>query len=145
MTDRVPAFWDTSALVPLFVGQTSTPHAKQIFENYSIVIWWAAPVEIAGALARLLRMKKINSQEYSESRKLAGEMSSLWSTIRPSDSLRTRATRVVEHYDLRAADALQLAAALEWCGDQPQGRMFLTVDRRLRQAATLTGFDASLL
>jgi len=34
-----------------------------------------------------------------------------------------------------------LAAALEWCEDAPQGRVFLTADRRLREAAMLSGFD----
>lgn len=45
-------------------------------------------------------------------------------------------------YDLRAADAFQLAAALEWCDGAPQGRTFLTADTRLFQAAILSGFDA---
>jgi hypothetical protein len=48
----------------------------------------------------------------------------------------------VDRYDLRAADSLQLAAALEWCEDAPQGRIFLTTDRKLREAALLSGFDA---
>jgi len=35
-----------------------------------------------------------------------------------------------------------LAAALEWCEDVPQGRVFLTTDQKLRDAALLNGFDA---
>jgi len=48
----------------------------------------------------------------------------------------------VERYDLRAADALQLSAGLEWCGEDPRGRVFLTADKKLRDAALLCGFDA---
>jgi hypothetical protein len=48
----------------------------------------------------------------------------------------------VERYDLRAADSFQLAAALEWCENAPQGRVFLTTDQKLREAALLNGFDA---
>jgi hypothetical protein len=33
-------------------------------------------------------------------------------------------------------------AALEWCEDAPQGRVFLTADQKLRDAALLAGFDA---
>jgi predicted nucleic acid-binding protein len=51
--------------------------------------------------------------------------------------------QLVDRYDLRAADALQLAAALVWCEDLPQGRMFLTADKKLQQAAMLSGFDAA--
>jgi predicted nucleic acid-binding protein len=43
-------------------------------------------------------------------------------------------------HPLSAADALQLAAALEWCEGKPQGNVFLTFDRRLREAAGLAGF-----
>jgi predicted nucleic acid-binding protein len=49
--------------------------------------------------------------------------------------------QLVERYDLRAADSFQLAAALEWCEDAPQGRVFLTTDKKLRDAALLSGFD----
>ena len=45
-------------------------------------------------------------------------------------------------FDLRAADSFQLAAALEWCEDAPQGRVFLTADQKLGEAALLSGFDA---
>ncbi|MGA3319110.1 MAG: hypothetical protein ABSC64_22055 [Candidatus Korobacteraceae bacterium] len=32
----------------------------------------------------------------------------------------------MDRYDLRAADSFQLAAALEWCEDDPQGRVLAT-------------------
>ncbi len=65
-----------------------------------------------------------------------------WSVIQPSDVVRAKAMQLVDRYDLRAADALQLAAALVWCEDLPQGRMFLTADQKLQEAAMLSGFDA---
>ena len=59
-----------------------------------------------------------------------------------SDALRAKSAQLVDRYDLRAADSFQLAAALEWCEDAPQGRVFLTADGRLREAARSSGFDA---
>jgi predicted nucleic acid-binding protein len=64
-----------------------------------------------------------------------------WSVIQPSNGLRTNAAQLVDRYDLPAADALQLAAALPWCEDIPQGRVFLAADPTLREAAVLSGFD----
>ena len=58
---RQLAFWDASALVPLCVGQTTTPRAIALYKSYEAVIWWATPVEIASALARLMRMKQLDS------------------------------------------------------------------------------------
>jgi len=139
---RQLAFWDASALVPLCVGQTTTPRAIALYKSYEAVIWWATPVEIASALARLMRMKQLDSGGWAKARQLAAALADAWFVIQPSDALRAQATQFVDRYDLRAADALQLAAALEWCQDIPQGRVFLTADQKLREAAVLTGFDA---
>jgi predicted nucleic acid-binding protein len=62
---------------------------------------------------------------------------------RPIRRTRALATQLVERYDLRAADSLQLAAAIEWSEGAPNGRTFLTADDRLRNAALFAGFEAS--
>jgi len=139
---RVLAFWDASALVPLCVHQSITPRAIALYKSYEAVVWWATPVEIASALARLVRMRRLDSSQWTKARKLANDLADVWSVIQPSDALRAKATQLVDRYDLRAADSLQLAAALEWCEDAPQGQAFLTADHRLREAAMLSGFDA---
>lgn len=139
---RTPAFWDASALVPLCARQRITPRIVALHRVCDVVIWWATPVEMASAFARLLRMKELNSKDWAQARKLAGRLADSWSVIQPSDTLRSRALQLVERYDLRAADSFQLAAALEWCEVAPQGRVFLTTDQRLREAALLSGFDA---
>jgi predicted nucleic acid-binding protein len=138
---RVLAFWDASALVPLCVGQSITPRAIAFYESYEAVIWWATPVEMASALARLVRMRQLDSGQWTKAHKLIKDLASAWSVIQPSDALRAKAVQLVDLYDLRAADALQLAAALEWCEDVPEGRIFLTADQKLREAAVLGGFD----
>jgi predicted nucleic acid-binding protein len=106
------------------------------------VVWWAASVEIASALARLLRVKQLDPSDWTRARKLAKRLADSWSVIQPSDALRAKSAQLVDRYDLRAAGSFQLAAALEWCEDAPQGRVFLTADRRLREAALLSGFNA---
>jgi uncharacterized protein len=139
---RISAFWDTSALVPLCVRQRITPQTVALYKLHEVVIWWATPVEIASALARLVRMKQLDPGDWARARKLASRLADLWSVIQPSDALRAKSAQLVDRYDLRAADCFQLAAALEWCEDAPQGRVFLTADRRLRDVALLSGFDA---
>jgi predicted nucleic acid-binding protein len=139
---RIPAFWDTSALVPLCVRQDITLQTIALYKLHDTVVWWATPVEIASALARLVRMKQLNPSDWARARKLADRLADSWSVIQPSDGLRAKSTQLVDRYDLRAADSFQLAAALEWCEDDPQGRVFLTADGRLREAARSSGFDA---
>jgi predicted nucleic acid-binding protein len=127
------------------VRQRTTSHAISFYKTYDVVVWWATPVEIASALARLMRMKQLTTRDWAKASNLARNLSGLWSVIQPSDSLRATSMQLVDRYDLRAADSLQLAATLEWCEYDPEGRVFLTAAQKLRDAALLIGFDAKQL
>src|SRR5258708_22251865 len=142
---RVSAFWDASALVPLLVRQSNTSHAVGLYKTLDVVVWWATPVELASAVARLLRTGKISTGEFAKIRKLANALFASWAVISPTDAVRSTAMELVERYDLRAADSLQLAAALHWCGEVSQGRIFVSGDQRLHDAAILSGFNAKRL
>lgn len=135
------AFWDSSALVPLCVKQPTTSRLLSFYRAYAVVMWWATPIEIFSGLARLLRMSSISTTEHAQGRRLATLLVDSASIIQPSDTLRKQAGLLVEQYDLRAGDGFQLAAALEWCGNVSQSRVFFTTDRRLGAVAVLTGFD----
>lgn len=139
---QTPAFWDASALVPLCVRQDASSRAIVLYKMHEVTIWWATPVEVASALARLLRMRQIDASEWTKATRLAKRLADSWSVVQPSDGLRTKAIQLVDHYDLRASDSFQLAAALEWCENAPRGRVFLANDQKLREAALLSGFDA---
>jgi predicted nucleic acid-binding protein len=116
-----------------------------LYAVYAAVVWWATPVEIASALARLVRLNHLSPAEWTKARGLSSRLAESWSVIQPVESVRMSALQIIENYDLRAADALQLAAALTWCQNKPQGRVFLTADHRLLQAAILRGFDARIV
>jgi hypothetical protein len=67
----------------------------------------------------------------------------LWRQIHPIDlvgAVSLRAKRLLARHTLRAADALQLAAALLAADDDPQRLEFVTLDERLAEAARLEGF-----
>jgi predicted nucleic acid-binding protein len=142
---RTCAFWDASALVPLCVIQGITPSVISLYKSYPAVVWWGTPVEIASALARLVRTREISSNEWAKARQVAMALADEWSVIQPSNALRDHATRLVDRYDLKAADATQLAAALDWCENAPRGEIFLTADQKLREAAVLSGFDGKAI
>jgi predicted nucleic acid-binding protein len=142
---RTSAFWDASALVPLCVIQGITPSVISLYKSYPAVVWWGTPVEIASALARLVRTREISSNEWAKARQVAMALADEWSVIEPSNALRDHATRLVDRYDLKAADATQLAAALDWCENAPRGEIFLTADQKLREAAVLSGFDGKAI
>lgn len=64
-----------------------------------------------------------------------------WSEMQPTERLRSLAERILTVHALKAADALQLAAALRWCEGEPEGRDFLYLNGRLWEAARKEGFS----
>jgi predicted nucleic acid-binding protein len=136
----LPAFWDSSALIPLCVQQTRTERAAALFEDHGVVVWWSTPIEIVSGLTRLLRMREIGAEEFRAGKQLAQIIAKTWLLIGPSEQIAHHAKGLLELHPLSAADATQLAAALEWCEGQPFGKVFLTFDQRLREAAGLAGF-----
>ena len=60
--------------------------------------------------------------------------------VQPGPEVRELAEDRLERHDLRAADALQLAAALVWCNRRPSRRHFICLDKKLRMAARAEGF-----
>jgi len=135
------AFWDTSAVVPLCCHQTASLQARQVARQYDrMVVWWSASVEAYSALSRLLRQTEITQREFQRAVKRLEQMESTWWEIAPEADARSTAKDMLSRYDLRAADALQLAAALVWCEHNSRRRPFICFDQRLAEAARKSGF-----
>ena len=62
-------------------------------------------------------------------------------TVAATEDVRRRAGRLLAVHPLRAADALQLAAALVFCEDDPTGESLVCLDDRLCDAALSEGFQ----
>ena len=140
MVTQVDAFWDTSALVPLCLQEPNTIRAKELAEQFRPVVWWGTRVEVHSAIARLDRLGKLKLSARQEADARVSALILRWHEIEPSDAIRDQAAILLDLYPLRAADSLQLAAALIWCRNRPSGRTFLCADARLAEAATQAGF-----
>ena len=137
---RPYAFWDSSALIPLCVSQPQTAVARTLYAKFRIVAWWATQVEIVSGLTRLIRMGGMTQQQFLASKPFVQNLARRWVSIHESASIVPSACRLLELHPLRAADALQLAAALEACEHSPLGVAFITGDQRLSDAARQAGF-----
>jgi len=137
---QATAFWDSSALIPLCVHEQTSSQARTLARQYSPVVWWATPVEISSAIGRLVRSGDLLDPAWLAARNRLGVLSKGWREVLPSDRLRALAQDLLAQYALRAADSLQLAAALTWCQQKPTQRTFLSGDERLCDAASQVGF-----
>lgn len=133
-------FWDTSALVPLLLEQEATAEVGGLLsEDSEIVAWWGTPVECVSAVARLRREERLSVDEEEQALDLLDTLRKSWLEILPSEEVRDRAVRLLRVHGLKAADSLQLAAALLWAGSTDRSG-FVTFDERLGLAARLEGF-----
>lgn len=137
---RSTAFWDSSALIPLCVQEQTSNHAKALAKQFAPVVWWGTPVEIHSAVARLHRAGELNNVAKQVALDRLLVVSHGWREILPSDKLRDQAETLLDTYSMRAADSLQLAAAMVWCQQKPARRTFISGDVRLCEAASQAGF-----
>lgn len=128
-------------MVPLCVRQLTTPKARLLEGKYSKAVWWCAPVEMRSALARLMRIGQLTPNEQVQALVRLDHLRRDWREIDPAEELRERAEELVERFPLKAADALQLAAAWVWCLGRPRNRPFIAGDKQLLEAARQLGFN----
>lgn len=134
-------FWDASAVIPLFLEEPETPRMLEIARtDGGMVAWWGTVVECRSAVARLRREAILTTSQEDQAIRLLGVLAEAWTEVRPGEAMRNIAGRLLLSHPLRAADALQLAAALTWAGKQPRGHTFVSLDRKLRDTARKEGF-----
>ena len=135
-------FWDTSAVVPLVVRQSASAGVDRWFaEDPDVVISALTTIEITSALWRLRREEALDEAEVRAAELRTGELASGSFIVADVDSVKPLAVRLLRVHALRAADALQLGAALVWSGGRPHGKTLHTLDERLALAARREGFS----
>jgi len=132
-------YWDASALVSLCVEEENTARLRRLVEG-GIVTWAVSRVEIASAVERRSREGRLGPEDRRRAMTALGELADAWTEIHSVASVCERAMRLLAIHPLRAADAMQLAAALVAVSDRPRGHDFVCTDRRLVDAASREGF-----
>jgi predicted nucleic acid-binding protein len=134
-------FWDTSALVALLIPGDATPFAQRTLASDELVsAWWATPVECASAIARLERQGDVTPAEAAAAFSELQTMKHSWHRVPATEDLQNIAIRLLRVHPLRAADALQLAAAVVASDRRPATLEFVCLDSRLNEAASREGF-----
>lgn len=137
----ITAFWDASALVPLCVMEPTTDQVQAFLQRQTTVVWWSTTVEIQSAIAQRYRLGHLDHHSRQVAIDRLFSLRQSWQEILPSMQLRDAAEELLYLYSLRAADSLQLAAAMIWCRQKPSGRKFIASDARLCAAASQIGFQ----
>lgn len=110
-------------------------------QDSEIAIWTLTPVEIVSALRRLVRSGDLGEGEANRAESLLTEFAKRSHLVIDVERVKATACRVLRVHSLRAADALQLGAALAWADGNTEGSIVYTFDRRLAVAAGREGFQ----
>jgi uncharacterized protein len=98
------------------------------------------PIEVQSALWRRRHHGDLAADQHAIAEEAFARLSASWSEIDDIFAARTLAVALITRHVLRAADALQLAAALIACNAQPPALPFMTLDQNLALAARAEGF-----
>ena len=135
-------FLDSSAIIPLCMKERASEAMEGLMKgDEDVVVWWMTRIECLSALSRRRREGVLSSGDEVQARAVLSALAAAWSEIQPTEVVRMRAERLLSIHPLRAADALQLAAALMWAQETPRGFEFVCLDQNLREAAFKEGFS----
>jgi len=124
----------------MLVPQASTPQIQNIYRrDAELMVWWATEIECTSALARLERRNEITTRGASMAFRRLDVMKSSWSEVQSLGPIKEISRRLLRTHDLRAGDAMQLAAAVVASEGRPSSLEFLSLDDRLVQAAHREG------
>jgi uncharacterized protein len=138
-------FWDTSALLPLFVEEPATESCTALLSSDpSVIVWEGTSVELLSALSRYRQHASGFDDLWPGVRHEMLERWETWSRVADMGKASLRARRLVNVHPLKSGDAYQLAAALVACEDQPQWLTVVTRDLTMAAAARLEGFRVAI-
>lgn len=142
-------FWDASAVVALLIAEAATRRLQALAARDSeMLVWWGSQIECVSVLARLERAAALDLQAAALALDRLKQLADGWHEIEPNEIVRETAIRFLRVHPLRAADALQLAAAFIAAEHRPASLQVVTLDERLAGAAAREGFvvlDAAVL
>lgn len=109
-------------------------------EDTAVVVWWATEIECVSAISRLERDGELTQRSVTTALGRLDALVADWQEISPTELVRRTARKLLRLHPLRAADALQLAAANVAGENDPSTLELVTVDGRLADAARREGF-----
>lgn len=122
------------------MSETTTAGLEAVLDDDpTMLVWWASEVECESALSRLEREDELSEASAHQARERLDALAAQWNEVQPVHGIRATARRLLRTHRLRAADSLQLAAALAASEGDPASIEIVVLDTRLTEAARREG------
>lgn len=134
-------YWDTSALVPLFLTETGSVQVRQLSqEDKRVTTWVWTRTELVSAIERRAREGSLSQADRLNMLDWIGSVSAGWDEVSDISAVSAQANQLLARHSLRAADAGHLAAAMIVREKINDPLDFVCLDNRLSSAAKQEGF-----
>ena len=134
-------FWDSSAILPIAVSEENSSTVRSLLRaDRECSIWWTSRTECLSGLHRRAKAGSWSHEDLTTAKRRIVLFDQSAAVVLPTEEVRSRAERLLGIHTLRAADALQLGAALVAAEEDPAELPFVTLDERLAEAARKEGF-----
>jgi predicted nucleic acid-binding protein len=122
------------------VSETTTADLNAALDDDpTMLVWWASEVECESAISRLEHDDELSEASAHQARERLDALVAQWNEVQPVHGVRATARRLLRTHRLRAADSLQLAAALTASEGDPASIEAVMLDTRLMEAARREG------
>ena len=100
------SFWDTSAIVPLFINEDRSQLARRLWRQFSQRnVWPESSVEVASTIARLAREGVLNEPLRTKTEERFSWIEKEWTIIDPTEKLIGLARMFPSLYGLKSLDS----------------------------------------
>ena len=124
-------YFDSSALTKRYIFEKGSEEMDRFFlETDSVAVSSICLPEIISAFTRLLRENKISGRQYDQCKRKFIEDFTSFEVCQVSAEVLKRSITILEHTELRAADAVHVASAMEMKVD-----IFISGDKKQILAA----------
>lgn len=133
-------YWDSSALVPLVIDESSSALTRRwLNEDKDVVTWIWTRTEIISAIERRVRQGLLSHAQRRIAVDSLDAFASEWNEVNEVLAVRSRANALLGRHPLRAAGAGQLAAAVLTRSQLASELEFASLDEKLSMAAEREG------
>ena len=134
-------FFDSSAFAKRYVEEPGSQTVDSLCQGATEVALSVLCVpEIISALNRRVREGLLTGQEYAEAKQYLSHDIRDAVIVNLAPQVVSSCTKILETHPVRAADALQIACALEW-----ETELFVSADKRQISAAKKSGLHTKLV
>lgn len=128
--------------MPLLFQEAASRELRALHRSDpELVVWWATELECVSAIARRQREGAVTQGAAARALARLDELRRAWAEVEALAAIRRTARRLLRVHVLRAADAVQLAAAIAAADGRPDLLLFVCLDQRLNEAAQREGFE----